>query len=271
MVTEMIEWVPTSQTSLAGDLMKRFSVATFVLGLVLTLTPVLNADDAQVTAILEKAVKALGGAEKLGKVKAVHFKTKGTLTINGADNEISTETTIEGLDRRRAEFNGEFNGNRVQGVTIVNQEKGWRRFADMTNDLDANAVANEKRALYMQVTPMTILPLQGKGFKVESAGEDKLGDKAAVAVKVTGPDGKDFKLWFDKESGLPVQLVARVPGFQGGEFTQETRMSDYQESDGIKRAAKIEVKRDGQPFVTQQITAFKVLEKVDPQTFEEPK
>jgi hypothetical protein len=59
-------------------------------------------------------------------------------------------------------------------------------------------------------------------------------------------------------------------GFQGQESTQETTLSDYQESDGIKRAGKVEVKRDGQPFVSQQVTTFKVLDKVDPKTFEQP-
>jgi outer membrane lipoprotein-sorting protein len=250
--------------------MMRFSVAAFVLSIGLIFAGSLRADEQDVKAILEKAMKALGGEDKLAKVKAVNFKAKGTITFNGNDNDVSTETTVMGLQQRRAEFEGDFNGNRFKGITVINNDKGWRKFGDMASDLDAGALANEKRGIYLQLVPMTIVPLKGEGFKVESAGEEKVGDKPAVALKVTAPDGKDFKLWFDKESGLPVKLVARVMGFQGQESTQETTLSDYQESDGIKRAGKVEVKRDGQPFVSQQVTTFKVLDKVDPKTFEQP-
>ena len=52
---------------------------------------------------------------------------------------------------------------------------------------------------YLQVVPITLIPLKDKAFKVESAGEEKVGEKPAAALKVTGPDGKDFTLLFDKD------------------------------------------------------------------------
>ena len=112
--------------------------------------------------------------------------------------------------------------------------------------------------------------MKGKGFKLESAAEEKVGDKPAAGIKVTGPDGKDFTLYFDKESGLPVRLVARVVGFGDDEYTQETTFKDYKEFDGVKKATKADSKRDGQDFVKGEITEFKVLDKVDPKSFAEP-
>jgi len=152
----------------------------------------------------------------------------------------------------------------------LNGTKGWRRFGDNKMDMDEDAVSNEKRTIYLQVVPMTILPLKGKGFKVESAGEEKVGDKPAAVVKVTGPDGKDFKLSFDNESGLPVKLVAKVVGFGGEDFTQETTYKDYKDFDGIKKATKVESKRDGEDFIKSEVSEFKVVDKVDPKTFAEP-
>ena len=87
---------------------------------------------------------------------------------------------------------------------------------------------------------------------------------------MTAPDGKDFTLYFDKETGLPAKLVAKVSGFQGDEFTMETTFKDYKEFDGIKKATKTESKRDGQDFVKSEISEFKVLDKVDPKIFSEP-
>jgi hypothetical protein len=123
----------------------------------------------------------------------------------------------------------------------------------------------------MNVIPITMLPLKGNGFKYEATGEEKVGDKPAVVLKVTGPDGKDFSLYLDKESGLPVKLVAKVLGFQGDEFTSETTYANYKDFGGIKKATKIEVKRDGEPFQNWEISEFKVLDKVDAETFTEPK
>ena len=95
--------------------------------------------------------------------------------------------------------------------------------------------------------------------------------ETARRIKSLIVDGKDFTLYFDKETGLPVKQVAQVRGFMGDEFTQETTFADYKDFGGIKKATKIESKRDGQRFIEQEVTEFKTLDKVDPATFEEPK
>jgi hypothetical protein len=51
-------------------------------------------------------------------------------------------------------------------------------------------------------------------------------------------------------------------GSQGREFTQETTFGDYKEFDGIKKATKIERRRDGEKILEQEITEFKVLDKI---------
>jgi hypothetical protein len=228
------------------------------------------ADDKEAQAVLDKAIKALGGAEKLG-AKAFTWKAKGTISIMGSDNEFTSNSTAQGLDHFRTEFEGDFGGNKITGVVVLKGDKGWGKFGDMGMELDKERLANEKRNLYLQLVPATVVPLKGKGFKVEAAGTEKVGDKPAAVLKVTGPDGKDFKLYFDRESGLPVKQVAKVVGFDGGEFTQETTYGGYKDFGGIKKATKLESKRDGEKFVAQEITEFKGVEKVDAETFAEPK
>jgi hypothetical protein len=195
-----------------------------------------RADDQDVKAIVDKGIKALGGEEKLGKVGSYTTKTKGKFFFDGNESAFTSQVTHQGLDNFRSEFDGVFNGNPVKGVTVLKGDKGWRKFGDNDMDLDESGVANEKRTIYLNVIPVTLLPLKGKGYKVEAAGEEKVGDKPAVAIKVTPPDGKDFKLYFDKESGLPVKSVAKVVGFDGQEFTMDTTYTDYKEFDGIKKA-----------------------------------
>jgi hypothetical protein len=251
--------------------MTRLIGAALALALVSGSGGTARAADKDTDAVLDKAIKALGGADNLAKAKAANWKVKGTITIMGGENPFTSQSTVQGLDHFRGEFEGEFGGNKVQGVSVIAGDKGWRKFGDDVMPLDKDALANEKRTLYLNVVPMTILPLKGTGFKVEAAGEEKVADKPAAVLKVTAPDGKDFKLYFDKESGLPVKLVAKVVGFMGDEYTQETTYGDYKEMGGIKKATKVQSKRDGEKFVDTTVTEFRTLAKVDPKLFEEPK
>jgi hypothetical protein len=228
-------------------------------------------DDKEAKAILDKAIKALGGEDKLAAVKAASWKYKGKITFGGQDNDFTGLSVVQGMDHFRQEFEGEFGGNKLKGVLVVNGDKGWRYFGENGMELDKNGLTNEKRNLVMQIAPITLVPLKGKDFKLQTAGEEKVDGKAAVGVKVTGPDGKDFKLFFDKESGLPVKMTAeKVPGF-GGDAKQETTFGGYKEMDGIKKATKVATKRDGEKFLEIEVTEFKVLKEVDKKTFEEPK
>jgi hypothetical protein len=228
------------------------------------------ADTQSATAILDSAIKALGGEEKLGKIQGVSWKAKGTITFMGSENPMTTQTTLQGLDHARQEFSGEFGGSTIQGVTVLAGDKGWRSFGGNHEALDQAGITAEKQRNYLALVPVTVLPLKGKEFKVEAAPEETIGGKPAVGIKATGPDNKDFTLYFDKESGLPVRLTAKVTGFMGDEFTQESIFSDYQDMSGIKKATKITIKRDGEKFIDTQISEFKVLETVDAKTFAEP-
>ena len=139
----------------------------------------------------------------MSAVEAATWKAKGKMNFGGNDSDFTGRSTVQGLDHYRSEFEGDFGGNQVKGVMVFAGDKGWRKFGDQNTGKDADGVANQKRSIYLPVIPTTILPLKDKGFKVETTGEDKVGDKARVALKVTPPDGKDFKISFDKESGLP--------------------------------------------------------------------
>jgi hypothetical protein len=252
--------------------MKRFLSVAALTFLVSGLASSARADEKDAKAIVDKGIVALGGEEKLNKAGAYTWKSKGTITFNGSDNEFSSQSTLQGLDHYRSEFDGKFGDMDVKGITVLNGDKAWQKFNENDRELDADAIIDEKHRINIQAIPTTLVQLKGKGFKLESAAEEKVGDKPAAVIKVTGPEGKDFTLYFDKESGIPVKLVAKVAGFGGGEeFTQETTFSDYKDFDGIKKATKISSKRDGEKFVDIVVSDFKVLDKVPTDTFSEPK
>jgi hypothetical protein len=251
--------------------MRRFLglvVATLLVGLGLSARA---GDDKAARALVDKGIQALGGADKLGKAKAMTWKTKGKVSFGGTDNEFTGTVTVQGLDHLHQELDGVFGGNKVKILMIMAGNKGWRGFNGENQPLDDDTLATQKRGIYLQVVPATLVPLTEKGFKVASAPDDMVDGKPAAGIKVTAPDGKDFKLYFDKQSGLPVKLVATVAGFMGGEFEQVTTFANYKDFGGIKKATKIVSTRDGQKFMESEITDFAVVDKLDPKLFAEPK
>ncbi len=80
------------------------------------------------------------------------------------------------------------------------------------------------------------------------AAKKKWATSPPSILKVTGPDGKDFTLFFDKESGLPVKLAGTVMASRARRTNMEITFGDYKDFDGIKKATKIEVKRNGETF-----------------------
>ena len=250
--------------------MFRFGGALCLAVLMYGLVGPARAADEKAKVIIDKAAQALGGEEKLTAAKNFTWKAKGKINIMGNESDFTLEGAAQGLDRYRGQFEGDFGGNKVKGVTVLNGDKAWRKFADNNMELEKDGVANEKRTLYLLTAPITLAPLRDPNFKVEVAGEEKVGDKAAAVLKVTGPDGKDCKIYFDKESGLPIKLVAKVIGFMGEEFTQENTYADYKDMGGIKKATKLETKRDGEKFMEQEIADFKTVDKLDAKTFDQP-
>jgi hypothetical protein len=252
--------------------MSRFAAPLAAAILATLLNGPLRADDARdANAVLDKAIQAVGGTDRLGKMQGYTVKGKGTISVGGTDNHFTSQATVQGIDHCRAEFAGEFGGNKVQAVTVLSGGKGWRKFGDTVTPLEGGALAAEKQSIYLQIVVTNPAVLKGHGFKLATGGEETVDGKPAVGLKGTGPDGKEFTLYFDKQSGLPVRLKATVTGFMGQEVRQETTYSDFKDFGGVKKATRATAKRDGEPFMKQELTEFKPLEKAAPDVFAEPK
>jgi hypothetical protein len=236
-----------------------------------TIAAPLRADEGQATsAVLDKALRALGGEERLSKIKAATWKAKGKIRLSGQDQDFSSEVAVQGMDQYREVFYTDLLGKKTKSVAVLYGDKGYRHIADVDTELDRQDIADLRRTVYLLVLPTTIVPLKGKAYRLEGLGEQKVGDQVAVGIRATGPDGKDFRLYFDKDSGLPIRLLAEVVGAGGGEFPQETTYANYKEFDGIKKATKITIKRDGERFIEEEISAFKIVDKLDEKTFLKP-
>jgi hypothetical protein len=99
--------------------MKRFLHAALALVFVAATASLVQADDKDVSAVLDKAIKALGGEEKLKKADAISWKSKVAITFNDNTNEFTSHATLQGLDHYRQSVQGRGRRQRRQGLAEV--------------------------------------------------------------------------------------------------------------------------------------------------------
>ncbi|HET6323294.1 MAG TPA: hypothetical protein VFG04_01235 [Planctomycetaceae bacterium] len=221
-------------------------------------------------AIVDKAIRALGGEAKLKEIKTYTSTSKGKLHLGGTENPFTSTETDDGLNRYRQVLDLELNGEKMKIVTVIDGEKGWGKAGEQGQELDKDKLANAKRANHMVAVSSNPLLLKEKGFKYEAAPDEKYEGKEAACLKVTGPDGKDFKILFDKQTGLPAAVIGTIANFTGEEVTQDLSYKEYKDFDGFKTPTKIAIKHNGAVVIDADVTEFKRVEKVDPKTFANP-
>lgn len=235
--------------------------------LALVFTAALQADDAdQARTIVDKAIKAVGGAEKIAKFKSHTWKNKGTWYGMGDGVPYTASYAVSWPDKFRFEVEGGFM------TYVIDGDKGWvQAMGGETHEFTKEEMADQKEVLnHGWVTTLT--PLKDKAFQLSLLGEAKVVDKPAVGVKVSHKDHKDVSLYFDKDSGLLVKSVNKIKAPEEGnkEVTQETLYDNYQQIEGTWIAMKVTQFRDGKKYAEGENFDLKLVDNHDDKTFSKP-
>jgi hypothetical protein len=229
-------------------------------------------DDADtVKAVLDKAIKAIGGEEKLTKLQALTLKGKGTFHEEGRQMPFTGVWQTQGIDKSRSSSTVDVKGIKNTEVRILNGNKGWSKSNDdKAEDFSDADLTEEKESAYLNYVT-TLAPLKGKNFTLTSLGESKVDDRPVIGIKVSSKGHRDIKLFFDKETGLLAKSERPVKEVEKKKmYTEEILFSDYKEADGIKVAMKYILKWDGKVQIETEMTEAKAEEKLDDKTFAKP-
>lgn len=238
---------------------------------VLAVTVPARADDAaDARAIVDKAVKAQGGQEKLEKLAGHSLKFKGAFHGMGQAIPMTGEVAMQGVGKQKFDITVQAGGETFRIVNVIDGDKGWSKIGDVTKEMSKEEMAEAKEQAFAGWVA-TLVPLKDKQFTLTTTGETKVGDRAALGVKVTSKGRRDIDLYFDKETGLLVKTETRVKDEGSGqEVTEESFASEYKEVEGTKQAMKFTVKRDGKLFVDGEATEYTLVEKLAADTFAKP-
>ncbi len=222
-------------------------------------------------ALVEKAVKAIGGAERLAKAKGYRTKGKGTIEIMGMSLEFTSDAVMDPAGRIKSEVSFEIMGHKISVIQVFDGKKGWMIFMGNVVELEGDQLKELKEEIHNRRVN-TLLPLlKDKTFTFATLGETKVNGKPAQGVKVSAKGYRDIELYIDPASGLVVKTIRQAYDMQGmKEVSQDVVNSEFKEADGIKYASKAVLQRDGKKFLDLEITEYKTLENVDDSEFAKP-
>ncbi len=234
--------------------------------LALALAPVAQAQDAK--DVVDKAIQAHGGAEKLARAKMITRTAKGEITSLGAAVKATCELSASLPGKGRWAFELDAGNQKIPVTVVINGDKGWRSGGGMARELTKGEMEEqlpEADVLWLS----TLLPLKENGITLANAAETKVGGEPALGVKVTRKGRPDVTLYFDKKTNLLVKIERR--GKEAGlDITKEYILSDFKDAEGGKLPAKIVELVNGKKVAEWTVSGYKFPAKFDETTFGKP-
>jgi hypothetical protein len=249
------------------------SRSVLVLGLCLVISAPLSAAEEEqkaAQATIDRAIKAMGGAEAVGKMKSLTWKAKAKVSVNEVEVTTSEDWSAKGIDKYHVDFNITINSNNVDGSMILNGDKGWSKVKGRVNELPKGLPAGFQH-IFRSGRLIHLLPqAKEKPYELSPLGELKVDGKESIGVRISQKDRPDVSIYFDKTTGLPLKAEVRVVEVDGGqELGYEVFFKDYKDFDGIKHPAKIIVHRDGKQAAESEISDLKPQD-LDDGLFDKP-
>jgi hypothetical protein len=230
----------------------------------------LRADEAK--ALLERAIKAQGGEEKLKAAQAATFKTKGNVLADGQQVELGGDATVQGDGHYRWSASITFMGRTENGVIVITPEKIWGKGGNQANAEEAPAEAAFVRDVFRTIRlPQNLTALRAKDVTLSHLGELKVDDRVTVGLKVATKDRPDVDLYFDKETSLPLRAEIRVkePG-EANEKVYAFTFTDYKDVNGVKMFGKFSLKRDDKVTMEMELSDFQFPGQLGADAFAKP-
>ncbi len=229
-------------------------------------------EQAELKALVEKAVKAAGGEENLKKFTGMTVKGRGTVFApDNQEVQFTVDGAAQGLDRFRLDLEATVAGNTIKLLVVFQTDKVWARVNEKTEQAPDEIAAWMKGETYALRLALSLLPLRDAATKLVPMGEVQVNGRPAVGLKATANDRPEVNVYFDKETLLLARVDLQVKDTMGAaEVTHEFLFSEPKEMNGLKHATKIVLNRDGKKLMEVELTEVKADDKLDTNLFAQP-
>jgi negative regulator of sigma E activity len=229
----------------------------------------LRAQDAA-RAIIDKAVQAHGGTERLSRVRADKVQVKGSLFVEGKETPFTGETIVQLPGQFKNMMQVATPKGRVTLVQILNGDKAIVTIDGQPQKVEAAALAEMRETFQLNRAVRLVPLLTDRTYELAVLPEVKVNDRPALGVRVTAKGKRELRLFFDKETGLLVKTEHTLDAGEGKEVRQEVYYGDFRDVGGYKRPAKLLALRDGKKVMEAELSDVRYFEKIDDVEFTKP-
>lgn len=239
-------------------------LAAVLAGLALAAPAAANEKEAR--AIVERAIKAHGGAAALEKASQCKRTDTGTQAVLTRDLPFVSQVTRSLPDRVRLEIELD---RRVSSVLVLDGNRGWQSEAGGSAvALPAARVRELREEAYVSWLT-TLVPLTKPGFTLSTVEKVKIDGEPAVGVRVARRGHADSRMYFLERNGLLAKIERRVN--EGGrDVEKEYLYGGYKEFEGATLPTKETVRVNREKFTEFTISNYSFPDKLGASTFARP-
>jgi outer membrane lipoprotein-sorting protein len=249
--------VPSVEEAFMGRFLSRAALIVYVL-------PVAAVAHAQtVDDLVAKNLQAKGGPEKWKAVTSV--KMTGKVTMQGKELPIVVYAKRPNSNRQ------EIGPPEMHVVQAFDGSSAWAMVGTQPpSELPGAAAEMMKNGADFDGA---LIDYKAKGHTIELIGKEKLEDKEAYHLKVTMKGGQMVQHYYlDATSGIELKTVSEADlAGSGQRQTIETRMSNYQQVNGIMVPHTISQLMNGKPVAQMTIDKVEFNPTIDDDMFRMPK
>ncbi len=220
--------------------------------------------------LIERAIKAHGGAEALTRNRAEKVKFKGNLVLRGHAVPFVDETTVQLPAQCRHVIEINDGTNKTTIIQIIDGNKLYVTVNGESKKIDAAALSEMRSGMELQRAQRLLPLLEDKSYQLAVLDEIKVNDRPAAGVRVTGRGRKELRLYFDKEVGLLVRAEFPLDDGKGKQVRQHYFFGDFKDIGGYKRFTKVKAYRDGKQVMEAELIDAKAFDKIDETEFAKP-
>jgi hypothetical protein len=250
-----------------GNIMRVLFPLTAALAMLLAVSPTFGDETNAAKTTIDKAVKAIGGADVVSKQTNSEWSEKGTYYGMGQPVPYEGKYTFSLPTKSRMEIVGVF-------LIVIDGDKGWMRSPAGVVKLDAEALKEQKQMLHIgYVTSLIPFAKGEKGYNLKATDDTEVNGEACAAVTCERTGFRSIKLEVNKKTNLLMRATYVVLSQEQGnkEVTEEAFYLNWKKEDGLLSPRKMLVHRDGKKFIESNPSNVKHPEKIDAALFAEPK
>lgn len=226
----------------------------------------LTAADAQdqAQALLDLAIAAKGGLERLSGVKSITAKTRAmSVGGPGPQETLQTVTYLQYPDHVRVESSSP----RGQMVQVYDGTHAWVKDPAGVHDVPAEALDELQTGMKRDTIALLLAARQGRAHvRILPDSQDEQG-RVQRSLEFSSPDLDPMVMYVDPAT----HLIARQTYVTGlGQPLIEETFDDYRPVDGIKVAFKATVRVRGNVVLDRRVTGISFNDAMSPSLFTRP-